>query len=74
MYTQEYLAQVEEAIKKLQGGERVASIAYSGHVVQYAGIQMEELLKLRRLIKAELKIAGIKPKRKIVISTNKGIL
>ncbi|MDG7052363.1 MAG: gpW family protein [Wolbachia endosymbiont of Alcedoecus sp.] len=74
MYTEEYLVQVEEAIKKLQNGERVASIAYGGHVVQYAGAQMEELLRLRQRIKAELKVAGGLPRRRIVISTNKGII
>lgn len=73
MHTQEYLEQVEKAIKKLQSGKRVVSIAYGGHVVQYAGVQMEELLRLRQRIKAELKVAGIKPKRRIVISTNKGV-
>ncbi|MCX3065192.1 MULTISPECIES: gpW family protein [unclassified Wolbachia] len=70
MYNQEYLTQVEEAIKKLQSGERVVSIAYGDHVVRYAEIQISDLLSLRQRIKSELKIAA---KRKIVISTNKGI-
>ncbi|WP_353284050.1 gpW family head-tail joining protein [Wolbachia endosymbiont (group A) of Lypha dubia] len=72
MYSQEYLAQVEEAIRKLQSGERVVSIAYGDHVVRYAEIQIKDLLDLRQRIKAELKVAGVK--RKIVISTNKGII
>ncbi len=33
MYNEDYLIQVEEAIKKLQNGERVVSIAYGDHVV-----------------------------------------
>ncbi|OAL97415.1 gpW family head-tail joining protein [Wolbachia endosymbiont of Dactylopius coccus] len=74
MYNQEYLTQVEEAIKKLQSGERVVSIAYGDHVVRYAEIQIKDLLALRQRIKSELKIAGVKPKRKIVFSTNKGII
>ncbi|WP_395461543.1 hypothetical protein [Wolbachia endosymbiont (group A) of Therophilus tumidulus] len=73
MYSEEYLAQVEEAIKKLQSGERVVSIAYGDHVVRYGEVQIKDLLDLRQRIKSELKIAGVKPKRKIVISTSKGI-
>ncbi|MGL5028995.1 MAG: hypothetical protein ACRC6C_02685 [Wolbachia pipientis] len=74
MYNQEYLTQVEEAIKKLQSGERVVSIAYGDHVVRYAEVQINDLLNLRQRIKAELKIAGVKPKRKIVIATSKGVI
>ncbi|WP_265016939.1 gpW family protein [Wolbachia endosymbiont (group B) of Endotricha flammealis] len=65
MYNEEYLVQVEEAIKKLQNGERVVSIAYGDHVVRYAEVQINDLLNLRQRIKAELKIVGMKPKRKI---------
>ncbi len=71
MYNQEYLTQVKEAIKKLQSGERLVSIAYGDHVVRYGEVQINDLLSLRQRIKAELKVAGVK--RKIVISTNKGI-
>ncbi|WP_425384238.1 hypothetical protein [Wolbachia endosymbiont (group B) of Eupithecia inturbata] len=74
MYNEEYLVQVEEAIKKLQNGERVVSIAYVDHVVRYAEVQINDLLNLRQRIKAELKVAGMKPKRKIIFATNKGII
>ncbi|WP_265027784.1 MULTISPECIES: gpW family protein [unclassified Wolbachia] len=74
MYNEEYLVQIEEAIKKLQSGERVVSIAYGDHMVRYAEVQINDLLNLRQRIKAELKIVGMKPKRKIVFSTSKGIL
>ncbi|GKS79289.1 MULTISPECIES: gpW family head-tail joining protein [Wolbachia] len=74
MYNQEYLTQVEEAIKKLQSGERVVSIAYGDHVVRYGEVQIKDLLDLRQRIKSELKVAGVKPKRKIVIATSKGVI
>ncbi|MFT0820309.1 MULTISPECIES: hypothetical protein [Wolbachia] len=73
MYNEEYLIQVEEAIKKLQNGERVVSIAYGDHIVRYGEVQIKDLLELRQRIKAGLKVAGMKPKRKIVFSTSKGI-
>lgn len=73
-YTQEYLKQIEEAIKKLQSGERVVSIAYGHHVIRYEKVQINDLLSLRKRIKAELKVAGVKPKKKIVIASNKGII
>jgi 20S proteasome alpha/beta subunit len=47
MYNEEYLFQVEQAIKKLQSGERVVSIAYGDHVVRYAEVQIKDLLSLR---------------------------
>ncbi|MFT4314844.1 MAG: gpW family head-tail joining protein [Wolbachia pipientis] len=73
MYNEDYLIQVEEAIKKLQSGERVVSIAYGDHVVRYGEVQIKDLLNLRQRIKAELKVAGARPKRRIVIATSKGI-
>lgn len=73
MYSEEYLTRVEKAIQKLQSGERVVSIAYGDHVVRYAEVGINDLLSLRQRIKAELKVAGVRPKRRIVIATSKGI-
>lgn len=58
----------------MQRGERVVSIGYGDHVVRYAEVQINDLLNLRQRIKAELKVAGMKPKRKIVFSTSKGVI
>ncbi|MFT4327296.1 MAG: gpW family head-tail joining protein [Wolbachia pipientis] len=74
MYDQEYLAKVEQEIQKLQSGERVVSIAYGDHVVRYGEVQIKDLLELRQRIKAGLKVAGVKPKRRIVIATDKGVV
>lgn len=52
----------------------MVSIAYGDHVVRYGEVQIKDLLNLRQRIKAELKVAGMKLKRKIIFSTNKGIL
>ncbi|WP_250296950.1 gpW family protein [Wolbachia endosymbiont of Oedothorax gibbosus] len=74
MYDNDYLIQVEQAIQKLQQGERVVSIAYGDHVVRYAEVQINDLLNLRQRIKSELRVVGMLPKRRIVFSTNKGII
>ncbi|WP_264685416.1 MULTISPECIES: hypothetical protein [unclassified Wolbachia] len=41
--------------------------------MRYAEVQINDLLSLRQRIKAELKVAGVRPKRRIVIATSKGI-
>lgn len=62
-----------EAIKKLQNRDRVVSIAYGDHVVRYAEVQINDLLNLRQRIKAELKVAGMTPKRKILFQRVRGL-
>ena len=46
MYTQEYLREVEKAICDLQSGKRVTSVSYRDTHVQYASMNLNELLKL----------------------------
>lgn len=72
-YTIEDLERVEEAITKLQSGERVVQVAHDGHVVKYAEVELTELLTLRNRIKAQVKVAGSKSKRRVQIITSKGV-
>ena len=72
MYTQEYLESVEKAICDLQSGKRVTSVSYGDTHVQYASLNLEDLLRLRSQIKAGL--AESKPrKRQVIFSTSKGV-
>lgn len=72
MYTQEYLEAVEKAICDLQSGKRVTSVSYGDTHVQYATINLDELLKLRSQIKAGLAETNSR-KRQVVFSTSKGV-
>lgn len=72
MYTPEYLEAVEKAICDLQSGKRVTSVSYGDTHVQYAAASLEDLLKLRRLIIANLnEDSGYK--RQVIFSTSKGL-
>ena len=73
-YTEADLQAVQDAINKLQSGERVVQVAHDGHVVKYAEVELDELLKLRNQIKSVVKAAGQKNKRRIQIISNKGVL
>tara|TARA_B100001564_G_C20190066_1_gene467995 strand:+ start:68 stop:295 length:228 start_codon:yes stop_codon:yes gene_type:complete len=73
-YTKADLQAVQDAINKLQSGERVVQVAHDGHVVKYAEVELDELLKLRNQIKSVVKAAGQKHKRRIQIISNKGVL
>ena len=72
MYTQEYLEAVEKAISDLQSGKRVTSVSYGDTQVQYAPINLADLLKLRSQIKAGLSETN-SPKRQVIFSTSKGV-
>lgn len=62
------LNEINEAIRKLQQGERVVQVAHEGHVVKYAEVDLEQLLQLRDRIRA----TG-HGKRRIQIISDKGV-
>ena len=66
----EKLEIIEKAILELQSGRRVTSVSYGDTHVQYAGTDLDQLLKLRSQIKANLKTSS---KRQIVFTTSKGV-
>ena len=72
MYTQEYLEAVEKAICDLQSGKRVTSVSYGDTHVQYAPINLADLLKLRSQIKAGISETNSR-KRQVIFSTSKGV-
>jgi len=49
------LIKIEQAITKLQMGERVVSVAYGDHIVKYAEVDLNDPLSLRRHIKSDLR-------------------
>ncbi len=53
MYTVDNLNKIEEAILKLQSGERVVQVAHEGYSVKYAEVDLSDLIKLRDKIKSE---------------------
>ena len=73
-YTEADLQAVQDAINKLQSGERVVQVAHDGHVVKYAEVELDELVALRNQIKAVVKVSGQKHKRRIQIVSKKGVL
>ena len=73
MYNTDDLAQIENAILKLQSGERVVSVAYGDHAVKYAEVDLQELISLRNKIRAERKTTSNSSKRRIVFATQKGV-
>lgn len=72
-YTETDLQAVEDAIAKLQNGERVVQVAHDGHMVRYAEVQLNDLIALRNQIKAGVNIPGQSRKSRIQIISNKGV-
>ena len=72
MYTNEDLIAIEKAILDLQSGKRVTSVSYGDTHVQYASMNLEDLLKLRSQIKDGLSDSN-PHKRQVIFSTSKGV-
>jgi hypothetical protein len=72
-YTETDLQAVDDAITKLQSGERVVQVAHDGHVVRYAEVQLKDLITLRNQIKSGIKIPGQRQKGRIQIISSKGV-
>lgn len=73
-YTEADLVAVQEAINKLQSGERVVQVQHDSHLVKYAEVDLDDLVRLRNQIKAVVKVAGQSHKRRIQILSSKGVL
>jgi len=72
-YTLEDLHRLEEAIIKLQSGERVVQVAHDGHAVKYASVELNDLIRLRDRVKSEVKTAGKGYRRRTHILASKGV-
>ena len=72
MYTQEYLEAIEKAICDLQLGKRVTSVSYGDTHVQYAPVNLEDLLRLRSQIKAGITESNSR-NRQVIFTTSKGM-
>jgi 3-hydroxy-3-methylglutaryl CoA synthase len=70
---QEQLRKIEEAISKLQSGERIASVSYNGHSVSYFGITLDELLKQKQRLQEKIAESSNSAKRQVIFSTYKGV-
>lgn len=72
MYNENDLLNIEKAIADLQNGRRVMSVSYGDTQVNYASMTLDDLLKLRNQIKANLENATSN-KRQVIFSTSKGL-
>jgi hypothetical protein len=72
-YTDQDLTDIETAIRKLQSGERVASVAYDGKTVSYSQVQLGELISLRDRMRQEIKAVAGTRTRQIRVFTSKGV-
>jgi major membrane immunogen (membrane-anchored lipoprotein) len=70
---QEQLRKIEDAIAKLQSGERIASVSYNGHSVSYFGISLDELLKQKQRLQEKIAESSNSAKRQVIFSTHKGV-
>lgn len=74
MFESKDLESIEKAITDLQSGKRVASVSYGDTRIQYAAVDLQDLLNLRQRIKSGLKDSNINQKRQVIFTTSKGLV
>lgn len=67
------LEKLEQAISKLQNGERISSVSYDGHSISYAGITLAELLQQRQRLLSKIAEKNKHTKRQVIFATHKGV-
>lgn len=72
MFALKDLESIEKAISDLQSGKRIASVQYGDTRIQYAAVDLQDLLNLRQRIKSSLK-GNVHQKRQVIFSTSKGL-
>ncbi|GHU14531.1 hypothetical protein FACS189449_11350 [Alphaproteobacteria bacterium] len=73
MYSKQNLEAIEKAISELQSGRRVTSVWYGDTRLQYASVDLQDLLNFRNRIKAGLEEPGKTNKRQVIFTTSKGL-
>ncbi|GHU17281.1 hypothetical protein FACS189472_03940 [Alphaproteobacteria bacterium] len=73
MYSKQNLEAIEKAISELQSGRRVTSVWYGDTRIQYASVDLQDLLNFRNRIKASLEDPEKNNKRQVIFATSKGI-
>ncbi|GHT94199.1 hypothetical protein FACS1894122_10580 [Alphaproteobacteria bacterium] len=73
MYSKQNLEAIEKAISDLQSGRRVTSVWYGDTRIQYASVDLQDLLNFRNRIKAGLEDPEKTNKRQVIFTTSNGI-
>ncbi|GHU20631.1 hypothetical protein FACS189472_12290 [Alphaproteobacteria bacterium] len=73
MYSKQNLESIEKAISDLQLGKRVTSVWYGDTRIQYASVDLQDLLNFRNRIKAGLEDPEKSNKRRVIFTTTKGL-
>ncbi|GHT94957.1 hypothetical protein FACS1894126_0940 [Alphaproteobacteria bacterium] len=73
MFNRENLESIEKAISELQSGRRVTSVWYGDTRIQYASVDLQDLLNFRNRIKAGLDDQEKTNKRRVFFTTTKGL-
>ncbi|GHU20451.1 hypothetical protein FACS189472_11800 [Alphaproteobacteria bacterium] len=73
MYSKQNLEAIEKAISELQSGRRVTSVWYGDTRLQYASVDLQDLLNFRNRIKAGMEEPEKNSKRQVIFTTSKGL-